>query len=135
MSEMFRMGRQALEGYRVFQVGLDPARADLYHQINQRTRWMFENGLVEEVQRNLAQGIPKTASPFQSHGYREAIEFLEGSISLEQAIRTAQAKTRQYAKRQLTWFRKEPAVEWFAGFGTDPAIQQKVIHFLAGCFT
>lgn len=131
MSELFRLGRRGLERHRVVKLGLNPARTDLYEKINLRTLFMFKIGILEEVQRILAQGIPKTAPPFQSHGYREALAYLEGKTNLEEAIRIAQTKTRQYAKRQLTWFRKEPAVEWFAGFGTDLEIQKQAVSFVS----
>ncbi|MBI4463231.1 MAG: tRNA (adenosine(37)-N6)-dimethylallyltransferase MiaA [Acidobacteria bacterium] len=131
MSELFRQGRQALEGYGVVKVGLNPSRAQLYERINQRTRSLFEQGLVEEVRSILAQGYPPTAPPFLSHGYRQALDYLEGRISLEEALYHAQTNTRQYAKRQLTWFRKEAGVQWFAGFGTDPQVQAAVSRYVS----
>ncbi len=97
LSELFREGRDPLQGYQVLKLGLDPPRAELYEGINRRTRALFEGGLVEEVRGILAKGFPKTVSPFQSHGYREALEYLEGKIGMEEAISVAQAKTRQYA--------------------------------------
>jgi len=68
--------------------------------------------------------------PLGSHGYRQAVDYLEGKLSLEEAIYHAQTRTRQYSKRQMTWFRKEAGVQWFNGFGTDPAVQQRVVDFL-----
>ena len=135
MSELFRQGRQALEGYQVLKLGLNPPREALYEAINQRTKGMFEKGLVEEVRNILAAGVPPSAPPFQSHGYREALGYLEGEISLEETIELAQTKTRQYAKRQMTWFRKESGVQWFQGFGTDPAIQREAGKFVLDRFT
>ena len=131
LSELFREGRDPLQGYQVLKLGLDPPRAELYEGINRRTRALFEGGLVEEVRGILAKGFPKTVSPFQSHGYREALEYLEGKIGMEEAISVAQAKTRQYAKRQMTWFRKEAGVRWFSGFGTDRAIQTEVSNYIS----
>jgi len=131
MHELFRQGRQSLEGFRVLKAGLNPPRAELYERINQRTRSLFEQGLVEEVRSILAQGYPPTAPPFRSHGYRQALDYLEGRISLEEALYHAQTKTRQYAKRQITWFRKEPDVQWFAGFGTDTQVQAAVSRFIS----
>ena len=126
ISKLFRQGRQSLEGYEVVKVGLNPPRDQLYARINERTQSLFERGLVEEVRGILAKGHPAAAPPFQSHGYRQALDYLEGRINLEEALYHAQTKTRQYAKRQLTWFRKEAGVEWFNGFGTDPRIQTEV---------
>ncbi|MEE8176754.1 MAG: tRNA (adenosine(37)-N6)-dimethylallyltransferase MiaA [Acidobacteriota bacterium] len=131
LSELFREGRDPLQGYHVLKLGLNPPRAELYEGINRRTRALFESGLVEEVRGILAKGFPKTVTPFQSHGYREALEYLEGKIGLEEAVRLAQAATRQYAKRQMTWFRKEAGVRWFSGFGTDREIQAEVSDYIS----
>ena len=131
MSAMFRQGRQALEGYRVCQVGLNPPRDELYERVNQRTEFLFEKGLIEETSGILAKGYPATAPPFQSHGYRQALDYLLGRISRKDAIRYAQAGTRQYAKRQMTWFRKDTRIRWFAGFGIDPQIQAEVSQYVA----
>ena len=132
MSELFRQGRQALEGFEVLKLGLNPPRAALYEAINQRTKGMFEKGLVRNI---LAAGVPPGAPPFESHGYREVLGYLEGKISLEETIERAQTKTRQYAKSQMTWFRKESAVQWFQGFGTDLAIQMEAGKFVFDRFT
>ena len=131
MSELFRQGREALTSYSVLKLGLNPPRAELYERINQRTEALFDRGLVNEVSDLLAKGYPATAPPFQSHGYRQALDYLLGKISLRDAIRYAQAATRQYAKRQMTWFRKEPGIVWFSGFGSDPPTQSEIGHTLA----
>jgi tRNA dimethylallyltransferase len=132
MSEMFQLGRQALTGYRVCMVGLAPPRAELYRKINERTAEMFSHGLIEEVKRHLASGVPKDAPPLQSLGYREALAYIEGQLTLEDAVSIAQAKTRQYSKRQLTWFRKEPGVRWLPGFGGDPDVQHQAAEIFTG---
>jgi len=131
-SELYREGRSKLEGYRVFKIGLNPPRDELYERINERTRGMFEQGLANEVQGILDKGYAATVPPLGSHGYRQAVDYLEGKLSLEEAIYHAQTRTRQYSKRQMTWFRKEAGVQWFNGFGTDPAVQQRVVDFLVG---
>ena len=130
MSELFRQGREPLTGYTVCKVGLNPPRTELYERINQRTQAMFDQGLVNEICDLLAKGCPATAPPLQSHGYRQALDYLLGKISLRDAVRYAQAATRQYAKRQMTWFRKEPGIAWFAGFGTDAAVRDEVCRFI-----
>jgi tRNA dimethylallyltransferase len=107
----------------------------LRETINQRTRGLFEKGLVEEVRNILAQRVPRSAPPFQSYGYREALEYLDRKISLEEAILLAQTKTRQYAKRQLTWFRKESGVRWLEGFGTDVEIQTQASDYVSDQLT
>ena len=131
VTELFGQGRAALEGYSVLKLGLNPPREALYARINERTQWMFDHGLVEEVRGILQQGYAADPPPFRSHGYRQAVDFLEGRISLEEAIYHAQTRTRQYAKRQMTWFRREAQVHWFAGFGDDPEVQQQVCALLA----
>lgn len=131
MSELFRQGREPLAGYTVQKIGLNPPRAALYERINQRAQAMFDQGLVNEVCDLLARGIPATAPPLQSHGYRQALDYLLGRISLRDAVRYAQAATRQYAKRQMTWFRKEPGTAWFAGFGSDVSVQEAVCRRIA----
>jgi tRNA dimethylallyltransferase len=131
LTELFREGRQALEGFRALKIGLMPPRDALYTRINQRTEAMFHAGLVEEVRELLARGYPATAKPFESHGYRQTLQLLRGELSLPVAISQAQQNTRHYAKRQITWFRREKDVEWFPGFGDDPAVQQQVTGRLA----
>src|SRR5207248_1950293 len=88
---------------------------------------MFHTGLIEEVRGILAHGFSASAKPFESHGYRQAIQHLNGELSLDQAIFYAQRNTRRYAKRQMTWFRQEPGIEWFTGSGGDPQMQQSIL--------
>lgn len=128
MSQMFSSGRDALEGFRVLKIGLDPPREALYHRLETRCRHMFEHGLVEEVQAILARGFPPQAKPFESHGYKQALQFLQGEMPLEKAIEEAQRNTRRYAKRQWTWFRREPDLEWLSGFGAEDATQTAAIQ-------
>jgi len=125
ISALFLEGRQALEGYEVVKLGLFPSRDALYERINQRTRSMFENGLIEEVRNILAQGISDAVPPFRSLGYSEALQYWGGMIDLEESIRLTQNRTRQYAKRQMTWFRRESGIHWIAGFGNDLEVQRK----------
>ena len=129
-SELFRQGRSKLEGFRIIKLGLSPPRDALYERINQRARQMFDLGLIEEVKGILARGYSPTVPSLGSHGYRQAVDFLEGRISLDEAIYHAQTRTRQYAKRQMTWFRKEQDVRWLAGFGDDPVMEQRAFDFL-----
>ena len=129
-SEVYRAGRPRLEGFAPIKVGLMPARTALYERIEQRVRAMLDASWTGEVQRLLAAGIPETAKPWQFIGYAELRAHLRGVVSLKEAIKTIQRKTRHYAKRQITWFRKEPGVEWFHGFGNDPEITEAVAAFL-----
>lgn len=130
VSEVHRAGRPKLEGFEVQKLGLLPPRAALYARIETRVEDMIRLGWVGEVQRSLARGIPSTAKPFQFIGYTELREHLEGKLTLEQAVREIQQATRRYAKRQITWFRKEPGVRWLAGFGDSPEVQMEALTAL-----
>lgn len=131
ISELFAQSRQALEGFTLLKIGLLPDRTALYGRINKRTEAMFAAGLVEEARQILESGCPPSAKPFESHGYRQALEHLRSEINLSEAISSAQRNTRRYAKRQITWFRREKDVEWLPGFGDDPAIQQQALERVA----
>ncbi len=124
LTDLFQRGRDPLTGYRILQLGLNPPRPGLYARLEQRARLMFEGGgLLEEVRALLESGVPDTAKPFESLGYAQALAHIRGALSLEQAIADTQMFTRRYAKRQWTWFRREAAVEWLEGFGTDAGVQ------------
>ena len=127
ISTLFASGRGALSGFRPVKLGLNPPRELLYQRLDARTRGIFEHGLMDEVRRLLAAGVPRTAKPFESLGYKQALQVVEGRMTAEQALQSTQTETRQYAKRQLTWFRKEPAVHWLEGFGDDPCRQEEAI--------
>ena len=130
ISELHRRGRKPLEGWRVVKIGLLPAREKLYERIHARTASMLDQGWMREVEGLLETGLDENAKPFDFLGYRELRAVLRNELSLEQACEVIQQATRRYAKRQLTWFRKEPAVEWFAGFGDDPDLQAAIFRFL-----
>ena len=108
-------------------LGLDPDRAALYDRINQRARVMFETGLIEETQ-GLLEKYGKAAQLLASLGYKQAVQLLHGELTREQAIQAAQQAHRNYAKRQMTWFRREPEVEWLKGFGDDQKIQREALQ-------
>ncbi len=122
--------REPLAGFRIIKVGLDPPRAELRECIDNRVARMFESGLLAEVQAILASGVPSSAKPFESLGYSQTLAHLAGLLSLTEAITLAQQVTRQYAKRQMTWFRREPDVHWLNGFGSDPQVQADAISYL-----
>ena len=124
--------RDPLRGFRILRIGLNPPRHQLYDRINLRARKMFANGLVEETQALLGRyGKPKDVTPLDSLGYRQATQLLRGELTLEQAIVAAQQSHRNYAKRQMTWFRREPEVVWLEGFGDDGALAQQAIELVA----
>ena len=126
----FADGRDTLSGFSPLKIGLAPAREALYERLNTRCQQMFAAGLVDEVKRILAMGWPASAKPFESHGYRQSLQILSGELTLEQALIEARRNTRRYAKRQITWFRKEPGVQWLSGFGDQPCVQQAAIDLV-----
>ncbi len=124
MTDLWKKGRDPLRGFNILRIGLNPDREALYQKINQRAREMFSSGLLEET-RTLAERCA-SAWPLNSLGYKQAMQHLRGEISLEQAIAAAQQGHRNYAKRQMTWFRRELDVHWIAGFGSDSSVQKEV---------
>jgi tRNA dimethylallyltransferase len=140
MSEMWQRGRDPLTGFHILRIGLDPARSDLYQRINSRCAQMFERGLVEETRQLLHRyRLPDfdakpdsrpVAKALGSLGYREAAAFLRDEMSFAECIDGAQQGHRNYAKRQMTWFRREPDVQWFAGFGDDAKVQETVLSWV-----
>jgi tRNA dimethylallyltransferase len=127
MSEMWRQGRDPLTGFRVVRLGLNPERNALYARINERAFRMFESGLVEETQ-GLLEKYGEGARPLGSLGYKQAVQFLRGELTRDAAVAAAQQAHRNYAKRQLTWFRREPDVVWLEGFGDEAAVQQEALR-------
>jgi tRNA dimethylallyltransferase len=118
MSELLRDGRDAILGYRILRLGLTPERGLLYDRINQRCAAMFEDGLLEET-RGLLQRYGPDVFPMRSLGYRQAAEHLRGECSLAEAIARTQQGHRNYAKRQVTWFRRDPEMQWLESFGAE----------------
>lgn len=112
----------ALEGYAVIKLGLDPDRVALQQRLETRTRAMFAHGLIEEVRGLLAQGTTGDEKPFEALGYKQALLHMRGTLTLEQAVESTIVETRQYAKRQRTWFHRDPEIHWLAGFGDDAEI-------------
>jgi tRNA dimethylallyltransferase len=123
--------REPLTGFRILKIGLNPPRPALYERINLRTAAMFEAGLLEETRALLDSGISSSAKALQSLGYRQAVAVLHGSLSRAEAINDLQLKTRQYAKRQITWFRKEKDIHWLNGFGNHPETERAAIKLVA----
>jgi tRNA dimethylallyltransferase len=129
MTELWRQGRDPLQGFHILRLGLNPDRDALYLRLNQRAREMFAAGLIEET-RALRERYGPETRPLHSLGYRQAMDCLDGRLSLEEAILAAQQGHRNYAKRQLTWFRREPDVHWWSGFGFDPEIQNQCLEWV-----
>ena len=109
---------------------LNPPRAELYRRIDRRAEAHFRAGLVEEVRGLLERGVPAEGSALGAHGYRRVVEHLRGARTLESAVEQTKLDVRHYAKRQLTWFRREAGAEWVEGFGEDPSVQEEVARRL-----
>lgn len=116
---------------RIRVLALAPPRAELYQRINERVEAHFAAGLVDEVRGLLSEGVPAASSALGAHGYRRVVEYLEGRRTHESAIEQTKLDVRHYSKRQLTWFRREPGVEWFEGFGNERALQERVAARIA----
>ena len=126
MTELWQEGREPLTGFRILRLGLNPEREVLYERINRRAEKMFADGLIEETESLLAK-YGAGARPLWSLGYKQALQFLRGELDREAAVRAAQQGHRNYAKRQMTWFRREPEVQWLGGFGDNPELQNGAI--------
>lgn len=113
---------------RVF--ALNPPREELYARINARAELHFANGLVEEVTKLLDKGVPANSNALGAHGYRRVVEYLNGQRDLPSAIEQTKLDVRHYAKRQVTWFRREAGVQWLEGFGDDPQVQRELMRLL-----
>ncbi len=127
---MWKQGRDPLTGFQVVRIGLNPDRETLYQRLNQRAVEMFRAGLVDETRR-LLEKYGKSAYPLGSLGYKQAVQLLHGEIDEETALMLVQQGHRNYAKRQMTWFRREPEVRWISGFGDDPTVQQATYEHVA----
>jgi tRNA dimethylallyltransferase len=129
LSEAFAQGpnpgRDPLTGFRLLRIGLNPPRQALYERLNHRAAAMFQSGLIEET-RTLLERYGRVQA-LDSLGYHQALAVLDGSMTVEQATAAAQQGHRNYAKRQLTWFRREPEVHWLEDFGNQPATIEAAI--------
>jgi tRNA dimethylallyltransferase len=133
MSRMWEeRGRDPLRGFRILRIGLNPEREALYARLNQRACQMFDNGLIGETESLLARyGERKSVTPIESLGYKQTTQFLRGELTREQAVAATQQGHRNYAKRQMTWFRRERNVTWLAGFGDDPAVMKEAADLVS----
>ena len=130
LTEIHRAGTTPLSGWRVLKIGLQPEREALYQRIHNRTDAMLQAGWLAEVSGLMAGALPENAKPFDFIGYRQLRNHLRGEITLDAARAAIQQGTRQYAKRQLTWFRREQNVHWLEGFGDDRSNQTAARNWL-----
>jgi tRNA dimethylallyltransferase len=130
-SQLRGRNRTALKGFAVTKIGLLPDREKLYAQIDHRVEAMLASGWLDEVHDVMRRQVPPTAKPFTFLGYAQIRDHILNATSLPAAVAEIQQATRRYAKRQITWFRREPDVHWLTGFGDDNRIQGEALQ-LAG---
>jgi tRNA dimethylallyltransferase len=130
LTEQWQKGRDTLTGYRILRLGLNPPRSRLYERINQRAAAMFDRGLIEETERLVAR-YGADCRPLTSLGYAEAVAVLQNDLTREQAVTHAQQGHRNYAKRQLTWFRRETDMHWLEGCGGDEDITDQALKLVS----
>jgi tRNA dimethylallyltransferase len=140
ITEMWKQGRDPLRGFCILRVGIDPERSALYERLNARAQDMFKRGLLEETESLVQRYCPRLQecdrlTGFRSLGYRQCILHLRGEIPADETVRLTQQGHRNYAKRQMTWFRREPDVRWIQGFGDDQRVQQTVQEIVAATLT
>jgi len=131
LTQQWQKGRDTLTGYRILRLGLNPPRDRLYERINQRAAAMFDRGLIEETERLIARYGADCRPLTSSLGYAEATAVLQNELTREQAVAQAQQGHRNYAKRQLTWFRREPNMHWLEGCGGDEDITEQALQLVA----
>ena len=129
-----QQGRDPLTGFRILRIGLDPDRAALYKRIDNRAAVMFRNGLIAETAA-LVETYGEAAPVLGALGYKQARQFLNYELDAPETVRLTQQGHRNYAKRQLTWFRREPDVHWLSGFGDDPVIATQAITLVTNALT
>ncbi|MCC7339904.1 MAG: tRNA (adenosine(37)-N6)-dimethylallyltransferase MiaA [Bryobacterales bacterium] len=116
--------------FQMIQIGLDPPRQALYTRLDARAEAMWQGGLIEETRELLAAGVPRTARPFGAIGYKQALAVIEGRMEPAGALAEMQRDTRRYAKRQWTWFRRDPRVLWIKDFGDSTGAFPSVVRYL-----
>ncbi len=133
--EAHRRERLRLEGFRILKLGLNPPREALRERIAVRARGMFESGLLDEVRRLEALGYGRDAKAMEAVGYRQAHAVLAGEMTQEEAIASTALRSSQYAKRQMTWFRRDKEMVWLDSFGDNAAVlaqaESLLVNFLS----
>jgi tRNA dimethylallyltransferase len=132
LSEVYQGGRKPLDGWRAIKLGLQPERETLYERVHARTDAMLERGWMDEVHKLMESGMAEKSKPFDFIGYKELRAVLKKEMELEEARAAIQQATRRYAKRQMTWFRREQGVHWLTGFGGDAQVQEEALEWIVG---
>jgi len=128
LSKVQQSGRKPLAGWRALKIGLMPKREALYERVQRRIEAMLERGWLEEVRGLAASSLKEDAKPWDFIGYRELRAVLKDEVLLEEARQAIQQATRRYAKRQMTWFRRENGVQWLEGFGDEEPIRRQALE-------
>lgn len=116
--------------FNLLKIGLLRERKELYHRIEARVDKMIEQGLIDEVRQLLEKGYAPAIKPFQSLGYKQILSYLQGELSLDEAVMLIKRNTKRYAKRQLTWFRKDSEIRWFTLPEQSLEISEAIKKFL-----
>lgn len=124
--------RKEVDKYNLTMIGLNTERSKLYSRINERVDKMIEEGLIEEVKKLLSMGYNKNLTSMQAIGYKEIISYLEGEIELEEAIEILKRNTRRFAKRQLTWFKRDDRIKWIDVSNFDSI--DEIGNYIVDCF-
>jgi tRNA dimethylallyltransferase len=133
VGDIHRSGRNRLEGYAILKIGPQPPRDALYARINARVESMIAAGWLDEVRELMAKAVPADAKPFQFIGYSDLRACVgAGHPVTPEVVARIQQATRQFSKRQITWFRKEPDVRWLPGFGDDPGTVAAALDLVRG---
>lgn len=114
MSLHFRSTKSPVSDFHLLKIGLQLERMELYGRIKERVERMFRNGIIKEVEALLGHGVEEDAPPFRALGYKYVLQCLKARITLEEAISLTIRDTRHYAKRQITWFKKMPGINWLS---------------------
>jgi tRNA dimethylallyltransferase len=130
LTQVYSEGRTPLTGWRSIKIGLQPPREELYERIHARTDSMLVRDWLDEVRTLMNCGLTDHSKPFDFIGYRELRAVARGEMQLADAQAAIQQATRRYAKRQITWFRREANVQWLDGFGDSPKIQVAALDFV-----
>ncbi len=130
-ASQLRGNRAGLKGFSVIKIGLMPSREALYRRIDSRVERMLAAGWVDEVRGLIHLRIPSASKPFTFLGYAQIREHILSGRSLEDVIREIRQSTRRYAKRQITWFRREHDVHWLSGFGDEECIQREALRLVS----
>ena len=126
MSWWQQQPRNALRGYSWLKMGIHIPRTELYRRIESRVDAMFQDGFLEEVQ-SLLSSYPRNTPAFKAIGYRQIVDYVDGKQSMEQAVADIKMESRRYAKRQMTWFRRDPDIQWIEDRGEAPKLDTAAV--------